>query len=82
MSSLGKLLDRILRSESDRNIRFTDLRRLLVSLGFAERTKGGHHIFHREGVEESSTSNRCPVAKPSHTKSNRFGTSSCSTNSS
>ncbi len=26
--------------------------RLLGKLGFVERVRGGHHIFHREGVEE------------------------------
>ena len=37
---------------SDRNIRFDDLRGLLLRLGFAERTKGSHHIFSRDGVAE------------------------------
>ena len=37
---------------SDANIRFDDLRALLIALGFEERTRGGHHIFRREGVSE------------------------------
>jgi hypothetical protein len=52
MSSIGKILDKILRSTSDRNIRFAELVRLLRGLGFDERIKGGHHIFSREGVIE------------------------------
>jgi hypothetical protein len=41
---------RVLRGSSDANIRFSDLRTLLHRLGFAERIKGDHHIFTREGV--------------------------------
>jgi hypothetical protein len=46
------LLIRILRGSSDANIRFDDLRALLLRLGFGERIKGSHHIFTREGVLE------------------------------
>ncbi|MEM1210213.1 MAG: type II toxin-antitoxin system HicA family toxin, partial [Planctomycetota bacterium] len=35
-----------------RNVRFADLCGLLLALGFDERTKGSHHIFTRDGVEE------------------------------
>jgi hypothetical protein len=45
MTSPRKTLDKILRGDSDANIRFSDLRTLLVSLGFEERIKGSHHIF-------------------------------------
>ncbi len=37
---------------SDANIRFNDLRALLIALGFEERTRGSHHIFRREGIGE------------------------------
>jgi len=47
-----KLLTRILRGTSDANIPFDALCRLLKSLGFAERIRGSHHIFSREGVDE------------------------------
>jgi hypothetical protein len=47
-----KTLDRVLRGLSDKNIRFQDLKNLLTDFGFAERVKGDHHIFYREGVEE------------------------------
>jgi len=47
-----KLLVKILSGTTDNNIRFADLCRLLLSLGFAERIKGDHHIFTKSGVEE------------------------------
>ena len=37
---------------ADAGIRFDDLRGLLRNLGFAERVRGSHHIFRREGVAE------------------------------
>jgi len=43
---------RVLRGASDASIRFDDLRALLRRLGFAERIRGSHHIFSREGVDE------------------------------
>ena len=52
MSKPAKTLDRVLRGSADANIRFDDLRALLTHLGFAERIRGGHHIFTRDGVAE------------------------------
>jgi HicA toxin of bacterial toxin-antitoxin, len=46
------VLARILRGSSDAGIRFDDLRAILLRIGFAERVKGSHHIFFREGVAE------------------------------
>ncbi|MCY4581747.1 MAG: type II toxin-antitoxin system HicA family toxin [Chloroflexi bacterium] len=43
---------RILSGRADANIRFDDLRRLLLRLGFVERGRGSHHTFRREGVRE------------------------------
>ena len=43
---------RILRGTSDASIRFSDLRALLLGLGFAERIKGSHHIFTHARVFE------------------------------
>ena len=43
---------RVLRGNADANIRFSELRTLLSQLGFAERIKGSHHIFTREGIPE------------------------------
>ena len=50
VSKIAKALDRILRGNADANIRFDDLRNVLAHLGFAERIRGDHHIFTREGV--------------------------------
>jgi predicted RNA binding protein YcfA (HicA-like mRNA interferase family) len=47
-----KLLDLILSGLSDKNIRFDELRKLLLGIGFEERIKGDHHIFHKENVAE------------------------------
>ena len=52
MGKHEKLLWRILSGKSDANIKFADLRSLLLDLGFAERTQGSHHIYSRPGVEE------------------------------
>ena len=43
---------RILNGRTDANIRFDELRRLLLRLGFVERVRGSHHTFRREGVRE------------------------------
>jgi len=48
----NKTLAKILRGGADANIKFEDLRGLLLSLGFSERIKGGHYIFSKPGVEE------------------------------
>lgn len=52
MSKVTKTLDRVLRGNADANIRFGDLCALLHHLGFAERVRGDHHIFTRDGVAE------------------------------
>lgn len=52
MSKHEKLLIKILRGTSDKNIDFEGLRNLLLRLGFEERIKGSHHILTKEGVEE------------------------------
>lgn len=48
----------MLRGGSDANIAFADLCNLLRRLGFAERTRGSHHIFSRAGIEERITLQR------------------------
>ena len=45
-------LDKVLVGLSDKNIRFADLRKLMVNLGFEERIKGNHHIFTKGGIAE------------------------------
>ena len=52
MLSVKATLERILAAEADANIRFADVQRLLVRLGFAQRVRGDHFIYTREGVEE------------------------------
>jgi hypothetical protein len=52
VSKIAKTLDRILRGNADKNTRFDDLCALLCHLGFAERIRGDHHIFTRDGVAE------------------------------
>ncbi|MDB4567927.1 type II toxin-antitoxin system HicA family toxin, partial [Pseudomonadales bacterium] len=43
---------KILRGQSDANISFSELRTLLIALGFVERIRGSHHIFRRPGIDE------------------------------
>jgi len=52
MGERDRLLLRILRGTSDANIPFSGLCQLLQRLGFAERIRGSHHIFTKEGIEE------------------------------
>lgn len=52
MATYSKTLERVLSGRADANIRFDDLRNLLAWLGFEERSRGSHHIFIREGVED------------------------------
>ena len=52
MSRHKEFLQKILGGRSDSSIRFDDLRGLLRNLGFAERVRGGHHIFRKAGVAE------------------------------
>ena len=50
--SAEKTLDKILHGDSDANIRFEDLCRLLQAKGFRMRVSGSHHIFTQTGVLE------------------------------
>ena len=52
MGKYERVLRRVLSGRSDANVRFRDLRGLLLVLGFEERVRGGHHIFAREDVGE------------------------------
>jgi len=42
----------VLSGRSDANLSFADLCGLLEHLGFAERIRGDHHIFTRDGLAE------------------------------
>jgi hypothetical protein len=53
MVAVGRqVLLQILEGTSDSNIRFADLRALLIGLGFSERIRGSHHIFTKPDVSE------------------------------
>jgi HicA toxin of bacterial toxin-antitoxin, len=63
------ILLRVLQGTADANIRFSELRDLLIRLGFAERVKGSHHIFTREGIAEIlNLQPRNSMAKPYQVK--------------
>jgi predicted RNA binding protein YcfA (HicA-like mRNA interferase family) len=63
------VLLRVLEGSSDANIRFSELRALLSRLGFAERVRGSHHIFTRDGVAEIlNLQPRNSLAKPYQVK--------------
>jgi hypothetical protein len=47
-----KVLEKVLFGRSDANITFSELKQLLLLLGFQERIRGDHHIFSKEGVVE------------------------------
>jgi predicted RNA binding protein YcfA (HicA-like mRNA interferase family) len=50
--SVEKTLDKLLRGDSDTNIRFEELCYLLQAKGFRMRVSGSHHIFTQSGVME------------------------------
>jgi predicted RNA binding protein YcfA (HicA-like mRNA interferase family) len=50
--SVAKTLDKLLRGDSDANIRFEELCHLLQAKGFRLRVSGSHHIFTQAGVME------------------------------
>ncbi len=50
--SRDKILDKVISGINDRNIRFQDLRTLLMLYGFSERIRGDHHIFTKEHIFE------------------------------
>ena len=52
MGKYDKVLEKVLFGRSDANITFSELRQLLLQLGFQERIRGDHHILSMEGVVE------------------------------
>ena len=69
MSKVEKILDHVIRGTSDVNIRFDDLRSLMLQVGFVERVRGDHHIFTRDGVPEILNPQPCgSQAKPCQVK--------------
>lgn len=49
---MRNILKNILSALSERNIKFSDLRKLILDLGFSERIKGSHHIFFKNNITE------------------------------
>ncbi len=47
-----KILDKVLSGLSDKNIRFGDIKKLIISLGFERRVKGDHHVFTKDDIAE------------------------------
>ncbi len=52
MAQLDKFLVKILSGNSDNNIEFNDLTKLLRNFNFSHRIKGSHHIFWKENIDE------------------------------
>ena len=49
---MKNILNNILSALSDKNIKFSDLRKLILDLNFSERIKGSHHIFFKKNITE------------------------------
>jgi hypothetical protein len=47
-----KTLEQVLSGRSDANIRFEDIRSLVLALGFSERIRGSHHLFSKVGIDD------------------------------
>lgn len=52
MGKWDNFLRRVLGGQADSNIRFDDLRGLLLRLGFDERVRGDHHVFTKDDIPE------------------------------
>ncbi len=53
MSKFDKLLTKLLFGSADKNFKFDDLVKILLSLGFQMRTtSGSHHIFVKKGIPD------------------------------
>ncbi|MBA3963834.1 MAG: type II toxin-antitoxin system HicA family toxin [Chthoniobacterales bacterium] len=50
--STEKIIEKLLRGESDANVRFAELCQVLEAKGFRMRVSGSHHIFTKLGVRE------------------------------
>jgi predicted RNA binding protein YcfA (HicA-like mRNA interferase family) len=52
MATYEKLIYSILSGKQDNNIKFSDLQKILETLGFCCRIKGDHFIYYRQDIEE------------------------------
>lgn len=73
MGSLDKTLRTVLSGASDANVRFEDLRRILLATGFDERIRGDHFVYSKSGVAEILNLHPLPggAAKPYQVKQTR-----------
>jgi len=49
---MEKILGKVISGQHDKNIKFQDMRRLLLKYDFSERIRGDHYIFSKENVFE------------------------------
>lgn len=47
-----KILSKVISGQHDNNIKFQDLRKLLLNYDFSERIRGDHYIFTKEHIFE------------------------------
>lgn len=47
-----KVYDKIMSGNSDNNIRFTDLRNVIISMDFVERIKVDHFVYKHDDIPE------------------------------
>lgn len=52
MPTVTKILQEVLSGTKDKNIRFSELQKLLEALGFQCRIKGDHFIYYKNGIDE------------------------------
>ncbi len=52
MPTNEKILFEILSGTKDKNIRFSELQKILEVLGFQCRVKGDHFIYYKDGIDE------------------------------
>lgn len=52
MPTVDKILFEVMSGTKDKNIRFSELQKLLETLGFQCRIKGDHFIYFKNGVDE------------------------------
>lgn len=52
MGQMDKLIASVLCGTQDKNIKFKDLQRILIYIGFRERVRGDHFIYTRQDVAE------------------------------
>ncbi len=52
MPTVDKIFQDVMCGARDKNIRFSDLQKLLETFGFQCRIKGDHFIYYKNGVDE------------------------------